>query len=68
MPETCYVCEYKRLAREAIEDYVTLVGLLDLLDKGVGQGWKRQAAEYKCRFLDLHTKQGEEENEQGSAN
>jgi hypothetical protein len=60
MPEPCFACEYKRLARQSIEDFVTLVGLLDLLGKQVGVGWKGRAANYKQQFLSLHQRQRQE--------
>lgn len=63
MPETCYVCEYKRVARETLHDFLVLARCLGALDFEIRDAWLRIVDAHRQDFLAIHTKQREETDE-----
>lgn len=60
MQETCFTCEYKRLAREAIHDFRVLANCLGLIDDEIKGTWVRIVEGHRERLLALHAKQESE--------
>lgn len=60
MPETCFVCEYKRLAREALAALEQTASLLRMIDPWCGNHFESIRRRMLREFLDLHTAQVKE--------
>ena len=63
MAETCYLCEYKRLAREAIGVLRTVTRLMGLLDLGARDTFLRIHDRLLAEFLQVHEQQQRETEE-----
>lgn len=60
MAETCYLCEYKRLAREALEVLATVSDLVRLIDLEASDTFWHVHDRLLNEFLQMHQKQRRE--------
>jgi len=57
MPENCFACEYKRLAREILADLSTTASLLGMVDDWCGNHYAAWVTTHKKRFAEICERQ-----------